>query len=353
MKKIVMFYPYVNDDMRKEVQNTLKTRWIGQGPRVNEFEEKWNKTFKTKYAVAVSSGTASLFLAYHLMGIKPGCEIITSVLTCTATNIPLLQLGAKIVFADIKRDTLNLDPEDIKRKITKKTKCIVNVHLSGNKSDIGKMPVPIIGDSSQYHEPPMPYDRYTCYSLQAIKQITTADGGMLVVNNKSDYKRAKALRWFGINREAKRKAGWQAYKGREITTDIKEAGWKLQMTDVAASLGIGALKSYKKIMGHHYNLKKIYDKGLKNINGLTIIGGAWSYPILVEKREKFMKLLAKHGIESNIIQVRNDIVSIFGGKRLDLPNMNWVEDKYVYLPLHMRVSEKDVRFIINIIKKGW
>jgi len=353
MKKIVMFYPYVNDEMRQEVQKTLKTRWIGQGPKVDQLEKDWAKIFKVKYPVAVNSGTASLFLAYHLMGIKKGDEVITSVLTCTATNIPLLQMGAKIVFADIKRDTLNLDPEDIKRKITKKTKCVINVHLSGNKSDIDKMPVPIIGDSSQYHEPPMPYDKYTCYSLQAIKQITTADGGMLVVNNKSDYKRAKALRWFGIDREAKRRAGWQVYKGREITTDITEAGWKLQMTDVTASLGIGALKSYKKIMNHHYNLKKIYDKGLKNISGLTAVGGAWSYPVLVEKREKFMKLLAKHGIESNIIQVRNDIVSIFGGKRLNLPNMNWAEDRYVYLPLHMMVSENDVLRIINVIRKGW
>lgn len=352
-KKIVMFHPYVTDEMRKKVMKTLKSRFIGQGPRVDKFEEQIKKVFKVKYPVTLNSGTAALTLAYYLAGIKKGDEVITPVLTCTATNLPFLHIGAKIVFVDVKRDTLNPDPEDIKRKITPKTKLIVNAHLNGNPNDIGKQKIPVVGDMCQLHTTPLDCDDYIAYSFQAIKHITTGDGGMLIVRNEEDYERAKKLRWFGIDREAKRKANWQPYLNREMTMDIEEPGWKYQMSDIMAAMGIGALKSYNDIMLHHYKLQALYTKLLKGIDGLTVIGGAWAFPVLVERRNDFGKMLMDKGIETNLVQIRNDIFTCFGGKRQDLPNMNFVEDKYTYLPLHMLITEADVHRICKTIKGGW
>ena len=347
-----MFYPYVSKESKKEVQKTLNSRFIGQGDRCDQFEKEFAKKLSTKYAVSLNSGTAALNIAYHLADIKPGDEVITTVLTCTATNIPLLHMGAKIVFADVGND-LNIDPKDVRSKITNKTKAIVNTHLYGNPSNIGEMPVTVIGDSSQYHRKPLACDDYVCYSLQAIKHITTGDGGMLVVRNKEDNKRARDLRWFGIDRDKKKKAGWQPFINREMTTDIVEPGWKYQMTDIDAAMGLGNIREYDKIMGHHERLKKIYTKELTDVAGIAVIGGTWAFPILAYERERLSKMLLDHNIESNVVQIRNDIITAFGGKRQDLPNMNRIEDKYLALPLHMKVSEKDVMRICKLIKKGW
>src|SRR5688572_2737345 len=119
---IPLCYPYVTESMRNSVKETLKTRWIGQGPKVKQLEEEFQKELQSDTPVAVGSGTDALHLAYILAGVRPGDEVITPVFTCTATNFPILWQGAKIVFADIDPHTLNIDPEDVARKITKKTK---------------------------------------------------------------------------------------------------------------------------------------------------------------------------------------------------------------------------------------
>lgn len=292
-------------------------------------------------------------MAYHLLGLKEGDEVIAPVLNCSADAVALSHTGAKLVFADIKWNTMNIDPIDIERKITPRTKAIINVHLSGNRSEIPDFGIPVIGDYAQLHETPSDCDNYACYSFQAIKHLTTGDGGMIVPPDEAQYIRAKKLRWFGIDREKKRWANYQAYVGREMTTDIDEPGFKFQTTDIAASMGLGALSEYDKIMGHHQKLSELYRKLLTGIPGITIIGGIWSFPILVERRTDFARKLAEEEIETNLVQVRNDILTAFGGHRQDLPNMNFIEDKYLHLPLHMHVTEADVKRIVKTIKSGW
>ena len=166
-----------------------------------------------KYPLFVNSGTSALELAYHLIGLKKGDEVIVPVLDCMAGQTGLLRRGVKIVFADID-ENLNIDPRDVEIKITKKTKAIVGVHLGGihfnpELYEVAKG-IPLIVDSSQYHAKTK--GDYICYSFQAIKHITTCDGGMLVLNNKEEYERARKLRWFGIDRLAKIANNFQVYK---------------------------------------------------------------------------------------------------------------------------------------------
>jgi dTDP-4-amino-4,6-dideoxygalactose transaminase len=344
-----MFHPYVPQQAIDGVVDTLNSRWIGQGPKVEQFEKEFGDKFNQKYCVSLSSGTAALETAYELAGIKPGDEVITTPLTCTATNIPLLRMGAKIVWADIDRETLCLSRADVLRKLTPKTRAIVNVHLGGIENDLGEMPVPVISDAAQALG--IFKGDYTCNSFQAIKHITTGDGGMLVVNNEDDYKKAKLMRWFGIDREKKRAHDWQPYKKREMTFDIEIPGYKRQMNDIAASMGLAGLHDYDKVMSHYEKLFRLYRTLLKP----TIIDGKrntyWLCTVLLENRDRVAEALLDEGIETNMVQVRNDAFKVFGG-RVSLPVMDEVEEQYLSLPIHMFVTEEDVYRISEIVNKN-
>ncbi len=345
---IHLFYPYVSKEAADEVADTLKSRWIGQGPKVDKFEDDFSQKFNQKYCVSLNSGSAALETAYELAGISAGDEVITTPLTCTATNIPLLRMGAKIVWADINKDTLCLDREDVLRKITPKTKAVVNVHLGGIENDLGEMPVPVISDAAQALG--IFTGDYTCCSFQAIKHITTGDGGMLVVNNEEEYKKAKLMRWFGIDREAKARNEWQPYKDRQMTFDIEIQGYKRQMTDIAAGMGIAGLKNYYDMIAHRKKLFELYKKLLK----VPVVDGKrntyWLCTILVHGRDKIARRLLENGIESNLVQVRNDAYKVFGGRKR-LPVMDQLEDNYLSIPLNMGTTEEDVIKICHLINK--
>jgi dTDP-4-amino-4,6-dideoxygalactose transaminase len=263
-------------------------------------------------------------------------------------------MGAKIVWADIRKDNLCLDPEDVKKRITNRTKAIVNVHLGGIENDLGKMPVPVVADACQALG--VFNGDYTCCSFQAIKHITTGDGGMLVCPNKETYDKAKLMRWFGIDREKKIANNWQAYTKRQMTFNIDILGYKRQMTDIAAAMGIAGLGVYDKVISHRKKLFNLYKNLLKGVDGIKIVDGSnntcWLCTVLVEKRDDFAKKMFENEIDTNLVQIRNDAFNIFG-KRVRLPVMDEVEGKYISLPLNMGVTEDDVIYIYKTIKSGW
>lgn len=367
-KNIVLFYPHIPKRAIELVTQTLSSRWIGQGPKVEAFEEKFSKMFcNGNVSIATGSGTDALHLAYILAGIKAGDEVVVPVFTCTATNIPFLYMGAKVKFADIQKGTLNIDPKDVKRLVNEKTKAIVCVHYGGLPCDIAELQeiashwnIPIIEDAA--HALGATYNGkhvgsisdYSMFSFQAIKHITTGDGGMLSFKNSEQSELTKRIRWFGIDRSAKQMGIWE--------NDIKEVGYKYQMTDIAASMGLAALEEFNETLAYRRKLFSVYENGLKDISGIKLIGhgfqdrehAAWLCTVLVEKKRiDFQRKLIENGIESNQVHYRNDRYSILGGRRSDLPNMDLIEDKYLVLPLHTKVTVADVERICSIIKSGW
>jgi dTDP-4-amino-4,6-dideoxygalactose transaminase len=170
---------------------------------------------------------------------------------------------------------------------------------------------------------------------------------MLIVKDKEQHERAKKLRWFGIDRDVKAKKNWQAWEKREMTFDIEEAGYKFQPTDVSACFGLVGLKYADKVVKHRQMILDEYKKHLK----CPVIGGgsAWLCGIYVSDRDKIADALKDVGVETNLVHLRNDIFKIFGGKRLLLKNMNRLEDKYLYLPIHHLVTKKDVKRISTIV----
>lgn len=365
-KGIPVFYPFVSRNAAKYVQDTLGSRWIGQGPKVELFEKKFEKKFLTsEKALAVGSGTDALHLAYILSDIKKGDEVLVPVFTCTATNFPLLYIGAKPVFVDIDKETMNLSIEDLLKKINKKTKAIVCVDYGGvpNKYDIllkicKKYKLKLISDAahslgSKYlGKHCATYSDFTTFSFQAIKTITTGDGGMLVLKNNKLYEKAKRLRWFGIDRKKKQSGIWE--------NDLKEVGYKYQMTDISASLGLAALEEFEKIISKRNRLFQEYEMRLKDNPNIKIIGksstkkyfnSSWLITILIseKKRIKLMKNLRKQNIESAQVHYRNDRYSIFGKRNNNLKNMNELEHDYLVLPLHTKMTISDVKYICKII----
>ena len=214
---VMLFYPYISKKSANNIKKKLEGRWIGQGPMVDKFEKKFKKMFAGKNSViATGSGTDSLHMAYIMAGLKKGDEVIAPVFTCTATNIPLLYIGAKIKFADCDINTMNISVESIKKIISKKTKAIVVVHYGGLPCDMDeiqkiakKYKIPIIEDAAhalgaKYNGKPIgSISDYTIFSFQAIKHLTTGDGGMLTIKNNKLEAKAKRIRWFGIDREKK------------------------------------------------------------------------------------------------------------------------------------------------------
>ena len=372
--KIPLFYPYVSEKAIKEVVKVLKTKFIGQGPKIPEFEQKFAKKFKTKYAVAVNSGTAALHLAYILADVKRGDEVVGPLFTCSATWHPVLQLGAKPVFADIK-DDFTIDPADLERKITKKTKAIIVMHYGGCLADMEKIMkiakkhnLLVIEDTAQALGAKYKgkyagtIGDYGCFSFQAIKYMTTIDGGMLVMKKKEDYEKAKRIRWFGIDRDLKIKKDWQQFKDwerREMTFDVWEVGYKYHMNNFNAVMGMVHMQELDKILAYQRNLNKLYRKLLKNVKGIEFLPEKpgdtnWLMTVLVDRRDDFAKKLKNTGIETNTVHIRSDVYKIFKPYAKGLfPNMDGVELKYLCLPIHFKIKPSDVKRICNIVKSGW
>lgn len=351
--KYPLFYPNIHkEDILKELSNTLSGKWIGEGPKVKLFEQKFGEFLGADYPVMVNSCTAALHLAYILAGAKKGTEVITPVFTCSATTHAIMFTGAKPVFADIK-DDFTIDPWDVSKKMTGRTVAIVAVDYAGKRCDykaLKRFGLPIIADKAQS----LIYDKdidYNCFSFQAVKSMTTADGGCLVTKTKNDCNRAKRLRWFAIDRESNTKEN----NTREVIANVSEVGYKYQMNDIDACLGLAALKHIGDDLSYRKELVDVYNELLNGISGVEIVDNSdssnWLYTILVDNRKKFFEEMNKHGIETSMAHARNDKVDIFKKFKNKCPKMDELEGKYVCLPLNPKITTKDVEKICKIIKK--
>lgn len=363
-KSITQFYPHIPKNYMSALRRVFSTRWVGQGPLVDKLELIFSKKFADNQpSVAVGSGTDALHLAYILADIQKGDEVICPIFTCTATNIPLLYIGAKIKFADVDPKTLNIDINSIKKLVTRKTKAIVFVNYGGLPCELDELKeiakknkILLIQDAAQslgalYKKKPIArFADFTIFSFQAIKQITSGDGGMLTFKNKKILKKARRIRWFGIDRLAKQGGTWE--------NDIKEIGYKYQMTDIGASLLLESIKEFKNIWSKRRKIFNTYNFFLKDNKKIHIVDHSkevshsnWLYTIILKKKDFLQKKLRNHFIESNQVHFRNDRYSIFKKfvKNKKFPNMDKVENNYLVLPIHTKMKISDAKKIAKLI----
>jgi len=366
-KRISIFSPHIPASVVNVVVQALESRWINVGSETTLFENAYAKKFNLEYAVAVNSCTSALRLAYAIAGVGPGDEVITSPFTMIATNTTILEQFAIPVFADVQYETSNVDPYDIEHRITEKTKAIVCVHNLGYPCDLKELreiaseyDLALIEDSAHaigaiYHNKYIGNDSdYACFSFHAVKHITTGDGGMFVTKNKQIFEEANRRSWFGMDRQKKDELmGLYPY-------DIKEVGYKMRMNSLLASMGREQLKYIDKILIERRKKAKIYAEELEGVKGVTLMeykkdreSSYYLYPMHVERRLKFAKMMQSKGIEVYVQNFRNDQFSVFGKKRKDLPNTDRLDKDFICLPIHQDVSLEDVEYVVKTMKRGW
>lgn len=362
---ISLFWPFVSPRVAPALQQVLETRWIGQGPLVDRVEEVFYRRFAVPHAVAVNSCTAALHLALILAGVQEGDDVLTTPLTCYATIAPILYQRARPVFADINPETLNIDPASIEQNITDRTRAILVVHWGGEPCDMDEIHaiasergIPVIEDAA--HALGATYrgraiggiSPLTCFSFQAIKMLTTGDGGMLATLSAEHATRARRLRWYGIDR------GFEGDIYEKF--QIRELGYKYHMNDLAAAMLIVQLEELTQVLERRRQLVERYRESLKDIDGIDLLAkpgdresANWLFIILVDRRADFQRRLKAAGIETSLVHIRCDLYPIVGGTRQELPGMNAIEPRYVALPLHHRLSDEDLEYILDTIHKGW
>lgn len=390
--EIPLFKVYMSEHAAPEVTKVLNSGYIGQGPKVEEFEKNLKNYFDNDRIVTLNAGTSGLHLALHLLkkpsekildgnsswfntswpGLQDGDEVLATPLTCTASNWPILANGLKIKWVDIDEKTLNMDLDDLERKITPKTKAIIAVHWGGYPLDLDRLKEiqeksqrlygfkpAIIEDGahsfgSEYKGKKLGnHGNIVMYSLQAIKHITSIDGGLLILPHQDLYNRSKLIRWYGIDRDSNR-------KDFRCEANIDEWGFKFHMNDVCATVGIENLKDADKIIGRHQDNAKYYDEQLKNVKGVTLLernpnhkSAFWIYSMLVEDRDGFYKWMKECKISVSQVHERNDKHTCVKDYVSNLPTLEKTIGKVVSIPVGWWVTDEEREYIVECIKKGW
>lgn len=368
MNKIVMFSPYLSKNAIPYAEEVMKGRWIGQGKKVDDFENLFKSTFNIPFPAAVNNVSSAIKIALDIADVKPGDEVITTPQTCTWTNHPILEQYAKPVFADIQYETGNIDPNDIEKRITNKTKAIIVAHWAGYPADMNeinkiakKHNLPVIEDASdaigaKYKNKVIgTISDFTCFSFQAIKQVTAGEGGILAALDKNNFESAMRRRWYGIDR-INRKPTIEGY----YDFDVDERGYGYQMTNINAAIGIANLEEYKEIRERRAEIAKKYRESFQKIGEITLLESKNDrqnsnelFTMHVKNRNKFCGKMSSKGIETSIVHMRNDAYKIFGNVRKDLPNLDKFSKTNISIPLHNNLSGNDIDCIIKTVKNGW
>lgn len=361
------FSTHISENASKYINDVLKTTFISAGKIAEKFENELALKLGICNPVSVNSGTSALHLALAIAGVKAGDEVIIPPQTFIATGTSVLMQGAKVVFADIQYDTGNIDPISIREKITAKTRAIIPVHWAGYPCDLdeineiaGEYNLALIEDAAHalgatYKGKPIgAISRFTAFSFQAIKHLTTGDGGALCCLNSDDFYRAKRGRWFDIDRENSKPdiLGERVY-------DAANLGYKYHLNDLAATLGLANLEDFETIFKRHIYRGNYYRENLANIPGLQLLNykndrqsAYWLFTILVEKREDFIRALKSRGVPTSIVHRRIDKNNIFSSNNI-LPNQTKFDERQVSIPVHDKLTNDDLINIISTIKLGW
>ncbi|GAA3031816.1 DegT/DnrJ/EryC1/StrS family aminotransferase [Streptosporangium longisporum] len=349
---------------------------IGQGAKVDEFEAALAARIGNPRVATLNSATAGLQLALHLVAGSTGDgddgegEVLSTPLTMEATNWAILANRLRIRWVDIDPATLNIDLDDLARKISPRTRAIMVVHFAGYAVDLDRLgqildeaearfgfrPV-VIEDSAHawgatYRGRPLgTHGNVSVFSFQAIKHLTSGDGGAIVLPDDELYRRARLLRWFGIDRTADRLRN---------PPDVPEWGFKFHMNDINAAVGLANLAGVDDVLARHRDNAAFYDRELAGTPGLELTERAgdressfWIYPMKVEDRESFMKRMDDAGIMVSNVHERNDLHTCVREYSALLPNLERVAPQIVCVPVGSWVTDEQREHIVASIKKGW
>ena len=357
MKEIPLFKVRMSEFASEEVSKVLTSGFIGQGQKVEDFEDLLWQELKTETRpVTVNSCTSAIDLALELIGVTAGDEVISSPQTCFASQVGAMHRGATIRWADIDPITGLIDPNSVQKLITEKTKAIICVNWAGKLCDfevIKTFGIPVVEDAAHtwdsFDTQGKSRGDYICYSFQAIKFLTTGDGGIIVCPKEKEHD-ARLLRWFGLDRT----------KGQSFrcTQNITEAGFKYQMNDIAAAIGIcNIIEARDSVEKHRNNSKKI----IEEVNNPNLVLPDWdetcsywlfSMHVLNGRKPDFMVYLTEKGIGSSPVHFRNDRYDCtLKFQEEQLPGVDSFSDTQVCIPNGWWLRDTDVDYIIKTLNE--
>lgn len=365
---IPMSRPYFDDAEIDAVIEVLKTGWITTGPKCAELEKEFSRFVGASHALTLTSGTAGMHLILKAMGIGQGDEVITPSMTFASTVNQIALTGAKPVFADIDYETMLAPPKEIERLVTKKTKAIVPVHFAGAPADMDAIEaiagdIPVIEDAAHaigtyYKGRHIGSKNPAIFSFHPIKNITMGEGGIITGNDTALMQRLRLLRFHGIERDA-----WKRYgKASDPSYDIMDPGFKYNMTDIQAALGIVQMKKIEYINRRRASIAGQYKDALSGINGLDLPGAppyehthSWHLYIVKScsvERKSLMEQLADAGIGYGLhfppCHTLTYVKRLFG--EVKLPVTEDISERILSLPLYPGMDDSQVSRVIEAAK---
>jgi len=363
---IPLFSPFIPSETGDAVKEVIDSGWINTGPNEKLFRERLQEKFGFPYCVATNNCTGALRASLAALGVTRGDEVITTPWTMIATNTVILEQGATPVFADIEYDTLNIDSESVAQKITGKTKAIMCVHYAGAPSKLDTLRkiakadgLTVIEDAAQALGAKYNGDyvgssgKLVNFSFQAIKTITSGDGGAIATDDEELYEALQTRVWFGIDKKRRQKTALGP-----LPHDVEVLGFKYNMNDITAAMGLVGLNHFDEALKKRTKVARHYYDELQRLNDITLLNyptnvtpAYWMFPIHVKHRLHFAKYMRRSGIEVSVHYPRNDGYSIFGGKQ-DLPTTEKVDADVIHIPIHANLTEDQVAYVIDVIR-GW
>ena len=369
--KIPLFELNFDEAEENAALETIRSKWISTGPKTTEFENKFSSMLNVKHSVALSNCTVALHLAMKILGIKDGDEVICPSLTFVATANSIRYVNAVPVFADVKNyDDLTIDPEEIERKITAKTKAITVMHYGGFACDMDsimaiakKYNLKVIEDAC--HGPLSEHKGRKlgtigdigCFSFFSNKNISTGEGGMLVTNNAEFYKRANLLRSHGMT-----SLSYERSKGHSTSYDVVDLGFNYRMDDIRSSIGIVQLDKIETDLKSRAEVRKFYIKELSEISEILIpfkdyseFSSNYIFPVILknstyEKRDLVRNKLAEAGIQTSVHYPAVHKFSIYKDFYREMPVTDYITDNLITLPMYANLKKDDVGYICEKLK---
>ncbi|MBI2801293.1 MAG: DegT/DnrJ/EryC1/StrS family aminotransferase [Gammaproteobacteria bacterium] len=344
------------------LESVLYSGQIGEGDAVVDFEQRFGATIGNPHCLAFNSGTAALHTALILAGVGAGDEVITTAMTAEPTNLAILHAGAHPVWADVDPGNGNLNAGSIAACVSPRTRAILVVHYGGIPAPLGainalaaRYGLPVIEDAAhalgaRYAGQAIgTHSDFVMFSFQAIKHMTTVDGGMLACRDPAVLARGRRVRWFGIDRAAPRTA-----------VDVHEVGYKYHMNNVTATIGAIQLEYLPPLLARHIDNGRYFDRAFGAEAGLSpclwdaaAAPSYWFYTVLADDRDGLARHLSAHGIANSLAHRRNDQHSVFRSSQRDLPGLDNFYAKMLHIPCGWWVDDEARAYITEVIARGW
>jgi len=374
---LVFGSPLIEEEEIEEVVDSLRSGWLSTGPKVAKFEEMFKEYIGCQHSMAVNSCTAGLHLAMLVSGVEAGDEVITSPMTFAATANVIAHVGAKPLFVDIDKTTMNIDPNLIERRITRKTKAIVPVHFAGRSCemdvilDIAKRHnLLVIEDAAHAVEAIYKSKRIgnigdlTAFSFYVTKNIVTGEGGMVTTNNPEWAEKIERYALHGLSKGAWRRYSDEGFKHYQVIYP----GYKYNMMDIQAALGIHQLSRVEKYLRRREEIWQRYDAAFSDLPAVipavaepNTRHARHLYTLLLNidqlgiSRDSFQQALYYENIGTGIhfisLHLHPFYKNTYGYIKGDFPNAEHVSDRTISLPLSAKLSDDDVEDVVNAVRK--